>query len=850
MVAALPDLVERDDELALLSAMLRDDGGQLLLIEGEAGTGKTELLRAAVADAPGDISVLVGTCEPLEIPAAFSPLFEVLHTIPDALADEVRSGTDGLAVYSAFLDLLRTQRTLLVIDDVQWADPATVGLLRYLGRRIGDTPSVLVIAFRPAVRGGDEDIADLLAELGRRGTRLESGALSLGGVRVLADGSGLDPATVLRRTGGNPLFVSEVVRHPDDEVPASIEQAVASRVRRLSNDAQRLVETISLCPDGLDVNTALGLGAGDQLDEAIERSLLQVDGDRVRFRHDLIRSSILRSLPPLRQRELHHELASALEPQATTPRDISHLAFHFAGAGEGRRAIDYSRRSARDAIAADAHRTAADNLARALEFRDLMAPEELDDTLRSAADELILVGRFEEAIRAAEDRLPLARNDIDRAAVLVQLGHCRIRAGDYDRGVALAADSLALVPPSDRSGAALAERLLGAAAMGACHWESAIDHHRTSAALAHDAGDVEGEALSLTYAGTSMQVIGDPGGCELIEQAVRLGLDHGLHDVTAMSLNNFANALLGEFRLDEARTAFERGIEYCATRQLDSWHMGMLPTLALVELRAGEPRSARRLLAERVAGPGSPGSEREAAGVVLRLDMRSTGKGDDDLERAIEELNDSDLHHFDRVDVLPQVAEAGWLGACDGDVARASLTAAYSAPGFLEDPWACGQAAFWAIRLEHPLPPATVAGPFGLEASGVIERAAAEWVERGCPYEAALTRARLLEPPIDDIARVLLDLGAPAALAAVRRDLRDRGIDARSTPEREHPSGLTPRQLEVLGLLGEGLSNAEIGERLYISRKTAGHHVSAILAATGTTSRGQAVALARAKSWL
>ncbi len=132
---------------------------------------------------------------------------------------------------------------------------------------------------------------------------------------------------------------------------------------------------------------------------------------------------------------------------------------------------------------------------------------------------------------------------------------------------------------------------------------------------------------------------------------------------------------------------------------------------------------------------------------------------------------------------------------------------------------------------------------------GDAEGAAAEWDRRGCPFEAALARARGEEPPIDDIAEVLTRLGASASLAAVRRDLRRRGLDGRPRAE-HHPSGLTPRQLEVLALLDDGLSNAEISDQLFISERTAGHHVSAILTAFGVPSRGAAVAHARANRWV
>ena len=844
----MPRLVERNDELAVLTAALGDlGGGRLMLLEGEAGSGKSELLRAALADAPADLVVLVGSCEPLDIPAAFSPLFELLSELPDELTDQIRAGSNGLAVYSAVLDLLRSRRTLLVIDDAQWADPATVELLRYVGRRITDTPSVLVIAFRT---DGNEDIAELIGELGARATRIELGALSIEGVRELTKGSGLDADTVLHRTGGNPFFVSEVARHPNDEVPTTVGEAVASRLRQLSIGTQHLVEMIALCPDGLDVDVAVGLGseASAHIDAACERKLLVVDGDRVRFRHELIRSGIALAIPPLRRRDIHRQLATALEPRAITRRDISHLSFHFAESGDGRRSIDYSMLAATDAIGADAHRTAADNLGRALDHRELMSDDELDGALDLAATEFLHVGRFEEAIRAAEDRLEIAGDDAHRAAVLAQLSFCWTRFGGCVQGRDLAEQSLRLMPPSNPGASALAQRVLGSAAVDGGEWDAALAHFRTSIEQAIAAGDAELRTQAMNTAGLVLHILGDSDGLELMQDAYHFAVEHELFDAAAGALNNVACALSSAFRLADARIWFERGVDLCASRQLDSWHMSLLSALALAELRAGNTDGARSHLASRLPGRCSHSSAAEARGVRLRIDMRSTGAAGGTLELAFADLDSTSTVHWDRVDLLAQVAEAAWLGVCEPGRAYERLTAAYATTGFLDDSWACGQAAFWAIRLGHDLPPGSPAGPFGLEARGEIEQAAVAWDDLGCPYEAALTRARIADPPIADIATVLTDLGAPASLAAVRRDLRARGVDVRS--ERDHPSGLTPRQLDVLGLLGDGLSNAQIAERLFISQKTAGHHVSAILARTGVASRGEAVAFAHANAWL
>ena len=851
-MVALTGLLERSDELRLLGAALRGEGDRLLLIEGEAGFGKTELIRAAIADAPSDLDVLVGACEPLDIPAPFAPLFEVIRALPHDLAEQILHGSDGLVVYAGVLEVLRARPTVLVVDDAHWADSATVGLLRYLGRRIADTPSVLIIAFRPDGLAENDDAYDLIAELSSRGSRLPLTALSIDGVRTLAAGSDLDANTVLHRTGGNPFFVVEVIRQPAAAVPTTISDAVAARLRHLPIGTQHLLETLSLCPDGLDVTVAVGLGpdAGRHIDLACDRRLLLLDSDRVRFRHELIRSSIAMSISPLRRRDLHRQLALALEPLAATQRDVSHLAFHFAEAGDGRRAIDYSVRAARDAIATGAHRMAADSLTRALEYRSMMSDTELDAILGMAAVELIHVGRFDEAIRAAEDRLPLATDDAGRAAVLAQQSFCWTRLVGCVRGRDLAERSLALDPTSGGSHAALAERILGNAAMDEGHWPGAVLHGRRSIDLARAAGDVELEAQALNNTGLALTAIGDREGFDLMAEAARLAIEHRLDDTAAMALNNVGYCHLLHLRLDEARRWFERGIEHCVQRQLDSWHMSLLSASALLELNAGNLDEARRYLDARLDTRACRNSVAEARGVHLRLDMRSNVHVADQLTSLLDELDGELLTHWDRADLISQVGEAAWLGALDRRVCQERFERAYATPGFLDDAWAFGQSAFWALRLGHDLPDSPCAGPFGLEVAGRNAEAVAAWDQLGFPYEAALARARLSEPPIDEIVGALTGLGASAALAAVRRDLRERGVEIRIERERDHPSGLTPRQLDVLELLAAGLSNAAIAERLFISQKTAAHHVSAILAATGCSSRGQAVAIARVNEWI
>jgi len=168
----------------------------------------------------------------------------------------------------------------------------------------------------------------------------------------------------------------------------------------------------------------------------------------------------------------------------------------------------------------------------------------------------------------------------------------------------------------------------------------------------------------------------------------------------------------------------------------------------------------------------------------------------------------------------------------------------------------CGELAYWLWRTGALAePPAPCAEPYALQMRGEWRAAAAAWEQIGCPYERAVALAEG-----DDVAshRLALEiferLGAYPAAAALRHALRTRGV--RGVPvgprasTRKNPANLTRRQLEILELLAHGLSNAEIGERLFIAVKTVDHHVSAILAKLDVRSRAGAAAAAHASGIL
>jgi hypothetical protein len=296
-------LLERDAELRRLREMLRGAGqgrGSVVLVSGEAGIGKTVLVRRFAREAAAQARVLVGACDDLVTPRTLGPFRDMARAQDAALAlaEAVEPGAGREAVFAAVHQELAGRPTVLVVEDVHWADDATLDVLRYLAWRIPGLPCVLVLTYRDEL-GDDHPLRRVLGALPHRQVRrLGLRPLSVGAVEELAGDHGADADAVLAVTAGNPFFVTEVLANPGVEVPATVRDAVLARLGGLSEPTQRALELLSTVP-GQAERWLVERLLGDQLaalDEAERRGVLEADPGHVWFRHELARRAIERRL--------------------------------------------------------------------------------------------------------------------------------------------------------------------------------------------------------------------------------------------------------------------------------------------------------------------------------------------------------------------------------------------------------------------------------------------------------------------------------------------------------------------------------------------------------------------------
>ena len=246
-------LLERDRQLGDLTAFADDavaDGGGVVLIAGEAGIGKTSLVHEFVGERREP--VLIGRCEPLTTPRPLQALHDLAHQSGGRLAALMASDAGRHDRFTALLDRLAASPTVAVVEDVHWADEATLDLLVFLGRRLSDTRSLLLLTLREPTTEAPPALAEVLGHLATgapRFLRIDLAPLSVDAVAVLAGGRSPTAAHVHAVTAGNPFFVTEVLASGDDEVPATVKDAVLGRVARLGDGARAALEAAAVVPD-------------------------------------------------------------------------------------------------------------------------------------------------------------------------------------------------------------------------------------------------------------------------------------------------------------------------------------------------------------------------------------------------------------------------------------------------------------------------------------------------------------------------------------------------------------------------------------------------------------------------
>ncbi len=892
-------MIGRDRELRQLTQLVAARRPAVVFVGGEPGIGKTRLVRELRRTLPEQAVVLVGQAEPDSLARPYELLLDAVDgagvEVPAgrlaALTDPQLSPVERLhSGLSLVADLSGEAPTVIVFEDLHWADSESAALFE----RLADTdgPRLLVGTYRPDEVSNRHPLASLLERMERRHavthlrlerlTESETAAL-------LATVTGRPvpyrtAAALYHRTGGNPFFLEELLGScaPGDlesliekPLPWSLAEVLRRQVASLDPAAQRVVEAAAVlgrrAPFDL-LATVTGAGEDELIgvlrDLVVRGVLVEAGEDEFSFRHALVREAITGQMLGRQRRRLHESALDAL--QRGGDADPALVAHHAQAAGRYADMVSAARRGALEYLAIG-------SAYQALQLAEMGMAEEPDDLalLSAAARAAWLAGLLDDAAGYAVRWRDLADGPADRADALYLLIRLAWEAEDLpwlERVTADIEQLIAQLPPG--ADQARAMTAVAQSAMLRDYDDESLDWADRALALAAEFALPQIRLAALVEKGIVLTGYSDRAVegrailTGLVDEAERRGewvlaaraLQRLLHMPQTSSLTEQAE-LLERMRRDAERAGFE-------ALAVAAYYQGR----ARLAMREGDLRAAIGALDDgraRDRGYRYSGRRADYHAVFLAGLCLESGA----LDRARGLL--ADLGGIEKMDPMVLHGIGFHLACRGGDLAAADALLDRVLDALRAQPWRSGEPAHdllsAALHLGLPLPrlrqlsEALLDGQVWDHWRTLVEAQLAEVCGQSAVALAgyrSVAGSPLLAPAVGGTAH----LGAARCLLALGRDAEAADRVTRAGELLRHWAGwrvdqltqlqaqlgltpadsrhtvtgvaaLTTREREVALLVADGLTNAELARRLYISPKTAAVHVSSILRKLAVTSR-------------
>ncbi|MEO8412667.1 MAG: AAA family ATPase [Ginsengibacter sp.] len=855
------ELVERDEFLDLLQKHFNNVAygeGHCIFIGGEAGIGKTALVRAFCKQKEKECDIFQGACDDLFTPRPLAPLYDILSQINSDILSKSYAGKDRSGLFLNFFEEFRNRQKkfLIIFEDIHWADEATLDFIKFFARRISQLPCLFILTYRDDEIHSRHPLRNVFGQLPPHSfTKIFVTPLSKPSVEKMATEKGYSGEDVYSISGGNPFYVNEILASYSPGIPDNIKDSILSVYERQDEGTKHAWQICSVIPEGLEVSRFAKIRTSwdEGMDHCFAMNVIIVRDDKVFFKHELYRRTIEESLSPFKRMALNKKILEFLLTSFEEEGEIERIVHYAKNANEKTLVVKYAPLVARKAACVGSHMEAAKLFLTAIEYSEANDADRLLQFYEDYAYECYLTNRIKEAIIYTEKSLTLwkEKNEIEKISDSLRLlSRLWWLDGNSKNAESFGEKAIELLSSQPSSAAkAMVFSNMSQLKMLFDQPAECIEWGEKAIAMAQEVGAQAPLSHALNNVGSVLMEMqsSKQKGIELLQESLAIALKNSFHEHAARAYSNLGSNGVKMKDYSFAKKILDQGIRYCEERDLDSWRLNMLSLKARVHLETGDWNNAYSIADHLLKTEDKPRAYKIGALVVIAKIHMRTGSAD-----PLPLLLKAETKAFETMElqrVIPSLIallEYEWLTGKTyiktEDLDRISNRIEESISGAEKSEFA-----FWLQKArKQDLQLKEMHEGYDVSNVKMAIKAAKIWNVLHCPYQEALS---LAEGNEEDKKRALLifqQLGAKAICEKIKMEMRASGIKNIPRGIREstkaNPARLTNRELDIIHLLQKAVQNKEIAETLFISPKTVDNHISSILFKLDVNSRSKAVA--------
>lgn len=845
------ELIERAGFLTTLHTIFENitkAEGHCILLGGEAGIGKTTLVRAFCQEVKNDCIILEGSCDALFTPRPLAPLYDIAWQMQSDVMNRIADKKDRTALFTSLLQEICAQKAaiLLIFEDIHWADEATLDFIKFLARRINHVHCLFILTFRDNEIHSGHPLRNVFGQLPRNTfTRLQLTALSKKAVETMAAEKGYSGESVYSISGGNPFYVTEILASYSSGVPDNVKDSILSVYNRQDEKTKEVWKLLSVLPTGFETKYLLEMDPScvNAIEISLESGILLHEQERISFKHELYRRTVESSLSPLLRVALNKKILNLFLNYFEQNQEIERIIHHAKNANEYELVARYALAAAKIASCIGNHLEAAKLYFSAIEYYQGNDHNKLHELYEGYAYECYLVNKHKDAIVYMNRSFKLwaGEDDKERAADCMRfLSRLEWVDGNRKQAENFAKQAIDLLEHQpDSKAKAMAYSNMSQLTMIYNQYAESIYWGEKAILMAKELNDEEILSHALNNVGTVKTRIASSKqqGLNLLNQSLEIALKNSYHEHASRAYSNLGcNGIITK-DYPFAKAMLEIGLRYCEERDMNAWSNYMLAHLARLKLETGHWTEAYEI-ADNLINNTNQGTifKIGAMAIFATIKMR---RGDTDVLPILTEARAKAFGTMELQRIVPVLAallEYEWI---TGKVMTDDVAIDYTITMLEQagDADLDNEFAYWLLKVRKKYVP--------FHKSHKYYDLPGKWAELGCPYEQALALFGGSENDKRKAIRMVQELGATAVYEKLKMEMRASGIKSIPRGVREttraNVARLTEREVDVLKLLKEGMQNKEIADRLFISAKTVDHHITSILFKLDVNSRIKAV---------